>query len=868
MKRLRPALVLGLLAAGLGLQVHFFTAFPQPILFGDPAGYFGVGERFQDAVGRLWAGEDPRAVLDSVRGVLYLAAVGGLFAVLDALRPNDLGFFRLVLAGFNTLGMLGTFLLGRRLSGTFWGGALALCFAAIYPSFSVQTGRLYPDPVTGCLFVWAAVLYLEALASGRTRAMAAAGLVFGVALLVRSQVMNFFLLLLALTLGASVPWWLRRRKARRFILAFAIGCLPAALAWGAILTSVGKRDDVVQLGNATFRPLYPYGFWQFLETDGFIGPYRFKTEPFYKALEAEAQSDRELLRSRWRQIAFTVGYVGDRPWESLLLVLDNVYRLYDRPANDYKWDYPFSYPWQVGLQRILVVFALVGLALFVSEKPESAGIFLIPLALALLHGLVFPWPRYNLPAMLIVIGAAGAAISRLVAGVGRRPGQSFGGGLREHRLAAVTLGVALGFFLLARGLFDALPEAGRVLDHLGLLALLAAPFLLAAKLSRGKRWGNFCVGAVCAGLALVTTGHAVRSRLWHEVKTSLGASAFGVEQEIFLSQEAMATLGRASEAFVAFDLRVPRGDLSGLTLEVAGQSLSASLLTPTMPRLRESTATGGRDWRGYPQWWVLPLDPALLPKDAALPLTIRLRHHHGSVILLGGDRFSHQDRSYEGPSFGDWPHAVALKLEYDGDYRLPVTLPLGSLRTRSYVLGLDGSRSPLRSVHRIRLVTLGSNEGSLSWESAPVPAAPRVALGFSAYSGKRGRAEISANGVGAGSFPLGAGDDFDTEEGQYRLCYRAEPPRQEKAYGHYFLVGPVGSEGPVSFRLRFRTGMSLEPMFFVIDRRRDFEDTAAAFPRCALPQGLPLLDGAATILDATKNNYPEDTGRWRVAEVF
>ena len=40
----------------------------------------------------------------------------------------------------------------------------------------------------------------------------------------------------------------------------------------------------------------------------------------------------------------------------MLLVLDNVYRLYDRPANDYKWDYPIPYGAQVALQRTIVYF--------------------------------------------------------------------------------------------------------------------------------------------------------------------------------------------------------------------------------------------------------------------------------------------------------------------------------------------------------------------------------------------------------------------------------------------------------------------------------------------------------------------------------
>ena len=41
-------------------------------------------------------------------------------------------------------------------------------------------------------------------------------------------------------------------------------------------------------------------------------------------------------------------------------------------------------------------------------------------------------------------------------------------------------------------------------------------------------------------------------------------------------------------------------------------------MLPTIPRLRESTSTGGRDRRAYPQWWAVRLDPAWLPKHDAL----------------------------------------------------------------------------------------------------------------------------------------------------------------------------------------------------------------------------------------------------------
>ena len=53
------------------------------------------------------------------------------------------------------------------------------------------------------------------------------------------------------------------------------------------------------LRNFTFHKRYPYGFWQFLETDGWMGPYRLGQEPYYEALRSS--SPRQLwLYVLWR----------------------------------------------------------------------------------------------------------------------------------------------------------------------------------------------------------------------------------------------------------------------------------------------------------------------------------------------------------------------------------------------------------------------------------------------------------------------------------------------------------------------------------------------------------------------------------------
>lgn len=848
---------MGLLALGLGLQLYFFRHYPQPPLFGDPAGYYNVGLRFREALHHLRGGEPLGTVLASVRGLFYLAGVGVVFAALDAIRPGDTAFLRDVMAFFNVAAMLGVYVLARRLSGSFAGGVVALVLATGYATFAVQTGRLYPDPLTAALFVWAAAAYAEAVTAPSTRSMAVAGMLLGLALLIRAQVLEYMVAVLALTLVASAPWWRRTRNGRRLVLALLIGLGPALVAWGGIRWAVGSRDDVVRMGQVTFRPTYPFGFWQQLETDGWTGPYRFKQDPFYRAMEAEARAGHpDLLRSRGKQAAFTLRYVAARPVASLLLVLDNAYRLYDRPANDYKWDYPYPYGAQVVVQRAVVVLALAGAALVIAEQPALAGVFLIPAALALLHGLVFPWPRYNVPAMPILLAAAGAFLAHTIAG---RPWRQ----PRTRRTLLTVAAPAILTLLLALVLRGPLPEAARAGRLLAVLLVVAIPFALVAVAgARHRRAAT----AVVTGLGVLMVAHALRDRRWHETSVRLGGEVAGVEQAIRLSPEALGRLRAAPEAFVVLDMTVPAGELQGATIEVGGRRWDGASLVPTIPRLRESTATGGRDRRGYPQWWALRLDPAALPATPAEPLRIRLTVPVEAAAVLRGDRYAGQHRAYEGPSFGDWPHYAALKIEYDGDYRLPVTVPLGSVGTESAILRRSGERVRVTAVHRIRVVVPAGNEGWIDWESAPMPGSA-AALVFAAYSGTRGEAELRVGGAPVLRFPLGARADFEASGVGWRLCHRAEPPRQDRAYGEYVLTGTSPRPGESArLRVAYRAGLSQDPMFFVIDRRASSVDLVRAARHCGVAGG--VLDGAARIVDATHNNYPEDTGRWTVASAY
>ncbi|MCU0243088.1 MAG: glycosyltransferase family 39 protein [Vicinamibacteria bacterium] len=213
--RVRIAIVAALLAAGFGVQLYFFNRYPQPILFGDPALYYQEGKRLQDAIGQVCHGAPISQVWASLQGTFHFAGAGLVFAGLDALKTYDLAFLRGAFAIFNTIGMLGAFLLGQRLANSYAGGLAALLIAVFHPSFATHTGRLYPDPLTGCLLVWATYFFSVAIETPRTKWMLASGVTLGLAFCVRSQLMlpaTFLLLLIAILTAPNAQ---RRRDPRQ-----------------------------------------------------------------------------------------------------------------------------------------------------------------------------------------------------------------------------------------------------------------------------------------------------------------------------------------------------------------------------------------------------------------------------------------------------------------------------------------------------------------------------------------------------------------------------------------------------------------------------------------------------------------------------
>jgi hypothetical protein len=173
----------------------------------------------------------------------------------------------------------------------------------------------------------------------------------------------------------------------------------------------------------------------------------------------------------------------------------------------------------------------------------------------------------------------------------------------------------------------------------------------------------------------------------------------------------------------------------------------------------------------------------------------------------------------------------------------------------------------MKDVLRIRIVSLASNEAHFSWRHAPRGDEPAAGVGFFAHSQGTADAELFVDEEHVLSFPLASDSDFEIREDGYRLCYVADERRGDHAYGAYVLVFPTRRSEPMTLLTRYRSGMSLRPLLFSLEPEGDPSTLGELAETCGLSKDEVLLAGAE-IVSASRNSYPQDTGRWSVAEVY
>jgi len=857
------ALLLAFGLVDLGKGLYFLRHYPQAAPFDI---YYNVGLRLMRdlmasrSVGDLWI------ALRAMRGLAYLGAAGILYGPWAILKPGDFQWMREGLAIADALNLLLAAALVLRWTGSRFAATATAFLWLIFPGYTLNLVRGYPEP----LVVLGFLLSLLAFTIGDRRRSAflyaLSGFLFLYSVFIRVQVMPFFMLVSGVLLAASARWTLAPPHRRRAV-AFLAGALPVIAVWALLRIEV---DDPVRLESFSFHAfqrVYPHGFWLYLDTDGWMGPYSLRQYPFYLALVEAARGEPALLTSSARQWVFAGVYVLRHLDESARTVLVNLYRFFAKPTNDYKWDFPYPYGLQVWVQGLV---SLVGLAgLLRARRPCVPWPLLVAyvVTFSLLYAISHVEPRYHLPVMAALLMTAGLWLEEARGWVA--------GPTPQRRAVIVALAVAAGSALswcLARGMMQ--PLSALILHHAAVLGAAAALFLFFHGMGQGEARGARVAATAVAGLAaacVLAVGFTDVS--WHGRRTALTpGSAF--RQRIVLSDEGLRALRSADEAFAVFDLARVDGDQRCLRADVNGTDHGGEALFPAMPRFPLATTAGHRDPAWFAQWWALPLGVA---ERQALTATVDITLSvspacRNTGMTLGLESFLRQGgRDYEGPSFEDWRKVSVYRLLYDGEHRLPVRRRRGVIERRSGRIE-EGRFRPMGQDLRLGLLVPRPGGARLDWETAAAHESGDTVVAFRAESGRGGEALLSVGRPGSVpevSFPLAGREAFTREAGPIRLSYAPERLGEGRAEGLYLLRVPgslVRAGEPLRLAVRIPTRLSSDERYFAVRPAPAAEDARRVLGADAGHR--TLVEGFGRFVDATRNSYPVDTGPWEIAEVF
>jgi 4-amino-4-deoxy-L-arabinose transferase-like glycosyltransferase len=774
-----------LLLASCVLQLVLYE---QPVVAGDPAAYHDIAGRFRDALLAVRTPDDLADAVQTLRPYGGLALLGTVYGALRALRDDPSTLYlahALALAGC-------AFFLVRaalRLGGTRLGvvtGMLALS----YGTFPVLAGTVQPEPLLLLAWTFALDALLAALETHDARRAALAGLAFGVGLALHPQGLWFLLAAFALVLLPFAST-LRAPPARhRIVRAFLLGLVPV-LSWTAIGEAYARPVTPVldeRHGFWAYTASLPLGFWLFLETDGWQGPMRLDETRYGRALrEAEQQGG---ASSGPLRLAFTLRFVAANTAESLRTVLRNLHRLFHVPDNPPRRDFPLPFPLQLLWHRALVLLFLLALPL--AAGGGRAALLYVPFAmLAATYPLYHVFNKYAVPATPFVLLGAALALVKL------------GSELRSSlpllpALALAAAGAALPPATLA---FAGVPP---LLARFALLALYLLGLAWAFHFV-SRRWAADRRGRVLAAIGLLLLAlPAVAARTgdpsWRRFERTLERPA---EHEIELAPDELALLNDAREAYLVLELRLPDGDPAPLSLRFgSGLVLGAAELQPTMPAFGIATTRFQRDPKSFAQWWRVSWRP-----EMAGPGGVRLTLQGSAAQRLAGSLDDGAGALDFDLSLGQWPYASVYRLQHDGEYRLPVTQPLGGRARRSRYAG-----EPLPGTWRVRLVAL-ADDSLARVVTPPVPEAARaVVTSLWGRTSKVGRIALETPG-GDAVFRLEERAPIRLAGGEARFAATGE------AEGWLLLRISGAPAEPLRLTLRPYQEMAWPPRFFLPELR-------------------------------------------------
>jgi hypothetical protein len=677
--------------------------------------------------------------------------------------------------------------------------------------------------------------------------------------------MPFFILVSVVLATLAAPWLLARPHRRR-TLAFFAGWLPVLAIWAVLRLEVDDPARLESFSFHAFQRVYPHGFWLYLDADGWMGPYNLRQYPFYLALLEAARGEPALLTSSARQWLFAGSYVLQHLDESVRTVLINLYRFFAKPTNDYKWDFPLPYAFQVAVQCLVSVIGLAGLLR--ARRPGVPWALLVSYAstLTLLYAVSHIETRYHLPVMAALLIGAGLGCWDARQWLARPspPPRAF--------LIALAAAAASALLWWLAGLTTR-PRPALVLHHAAVLGGAGALFLFLSAMAKGNGRG---ARVAAAGLATLAAACVLAVGFtdvgWHGGSIALApGSAF--RQRIVLGEEGLRTLQGADEAFVVFDLARVGRDQRCLSVDVNGTRHGGDELFPAMPRFPLATTAGHRDPVWFPQWWALALSAAereRLPTAVDIGLAVSPACPT-AVMTLGLERFLRDEgRDYEGTSFGNWRKVSVYRLLYDGEYRLPLRQRRDGLERRSGRIE-EGRSRPLAQDLRIGLVALRPGGARLEWETATQAESRNTWVAFRAESGRGGEGLLRVGGGPAApaiGFPLASRQPFTRESARLRLSYVPERLGEDRAEGLYLLRVPaslVRAGEPLRLSAWLPTHLSTDERYFAV---RPTPALAEARRALGPVESESMLEGFGRFLDATRNSYPGDTGPWEIAAVY
>lgn len=272
---------------------------------------------------------------------------------------------------------------------------------AVNPMLAYFCCRMLSETVFSVLVLCFFLLWLRAWEGGAARSAVQAGLIGGLASLVRGSFLPFGAFL------AAAAFWRRREQPRWLGLVAACG-----MAWGLVI-SVWTARNYLRFGR--FVPISAQGGWNLYEGMS-MDPAELELRPLDMGREAEARGLKDVFETDAYFGRKAKAWIRENPGEFVWLTARKAlkfWRLFPAPPH------PPPVRWAAGLYT-LAVFALAALGLWRGAGAGRGFPFVLAWALCLtaLHAVFASNLRYRLPLEPFVAVAAGTGLAGLLRQMG------------------------------------------------------------------------------------------------------------------------------------------------------------------------------------------------------------------------------------------------------------------------------------------------------------------------------------------------------------------------------------------------------------------------------------------------------------------